>query len=374
MLILSLSYKTLPAALPFGVLDMPAGSAKRTAFTLIELLVVIAIVGTLVALLLPAVQAAREAARRSQCTNNMKQLGLAMLNFESARKVFPPSRYWDGTAADKTNDMSAQMRVLPFLEENSLYQDFSATSTLGEDQTIGNSTTPIMSTRIATYVCPSEANDMLKVTASTGLPNGYLTNYGVNQGTWFIWDANSQLIPGGAFYTNSSLKTRNFTDGLSKTLLAAEVKGWTAGMSGGTPTGTPTSPPPSTVSAVMSFGGTTTATSVITTKTVHTEWGDGKCKQTGFTTTFTPNTLVSFTLSDGSIGDMDYVNQNEGAVAAGSATPYSYAAVTARSYHPGGVNVTLMDGSVRMINDDVYLGVWQSLSTRAGGEIVEIGD
>ena len=345
---------------------------RRPAFTLIELLVVIAIIGVLVALLLPAIQAAREAARRAQCTNNMKQFGLAMMNFESAKKTLPPSRYWNGIANDKTNDMSAQMRILPYVEEGVLYSSFTASSTLGEDQTIGGISggTPIMSIRIAPYVCPSEANDMLKVTAATGLPNGYLTNYGVNQGIWMILDPSNQILPGGAFFTNSCLKTKNFTDGLSKTLMAAEVKGWTAGLSGGTATATP----PASVSALAGLGGTTTATSAITTKTIHTEWGDGKCKQTGFTTTFTPNTLVSYTLSDGSIGDMDYVNQNEGAVAAGTPNSYSYAAVTARSYHPGGVNVTLMDGSVRMVNNDVDLTLWQAMSTRAGGEIVAIGD
>ncbi len=339
-------------------------TAQRTAFTLIELLVVIAIIGVLVALLLPAVQAAREAARRAQCTNNMKQLGLAMHNFQAARRVFPYSRYWSGVANDKTNDMSAQMRVLPYAEENILAEYFTTTSTLGEDQVMPNGM-PIMSVRIPTYVCPSEANDMLKVTASTGLPNGYLTDYCVNQGTWMVFDASGKTAPVGAFYTNSSLGPKNFSDGLSKTLMAAEVKAWTAGFSGGTASPTP----PTSTSAISSFGGTTTATMAITTQTVHTEWADGKCKQTGFTTAFTPNTKVAATLSDGSIGDVDYINQNEGAVVATSPTPYSYAAVTSRSYHPGVVNVVMMDGSVRSIASEIDLTTWQALSTRAGAEI-----
>jgi prepilin-type N-terminal cleavage/methylation domain-containing protein/prepilin-type processing-associated H-X9-DG protein len=340
---------------------------RRSAFTLIELLVVIAIIGVLVSLLLPAVQAAREAARRAQCTNNLKQFGLAMLNFEGAKRVFPYSRYWSGVASDKTNDMSAQMRILPYAEENVLASYFTTSSTLGEDQTMPDGT-PIMSVRIPTYVCPSETHDMLKVTAATGLPNGYLTNYMVNQGTWMIFDASGKTVPNGAFYTNSSLRTKDFSDGMSKTLMAAEVKAWTAGFSGGTATATP----PTSPSAIAGFGGTTKCTAVFTTQTNHTEWADGKCAQTGFTTAFTPNTVVPATLTDGTMGDVDYVNQAEGAVVASSATPYSYASVTARSYHGGAVNVLLMDGSVQSIVNEIDLLTWQALSTRAGGELTRI--
>ncbi len=89
-------------------------------FTLVELLVVIAIIGILVSLLLPAVQAAREAARRISCVNNLKQLGIAMHNYADANKVFPPSFCWNGTAGDVGGNWSAQARVLPFLEEVNL--------------------------------------------------------------------------------------------------------------------------------------------------------------------------------------------------------------------------------------------------------------
>jgi hypothetical protein len=124
---------------------------------------------------------------------------------------------------------------------------------------------------------------------------------------------------------------------------------------------------------LASYGGTTTATSVVTTQSNHTEWADGKCAQTGFTTAFTPNTVVTYTLSDGTPGDVDYVNQAEGAVVGSSPNPYSYAAVTARSYHPGCVMVCFMDGSVRSVVNEIDLGTWRALSTRAGGEVT-VGD
>jgi type II secretory pathway pseudopilin PulG len=367
MLRLSLSCKCSSRRRIKESILMRQQTARRTAFTLVELLVVIANIGVLVSLLLPAVQAAREAARRSQCTNNMKQVGLAMHNFEGARKVFPYTRYWNGIAGDKTNDMSAHVRIMPYMEGSTLTAYFTTTNTLGEDQTMPDGT-PIMSVRVPTFVCPSEVRDMVKITAATGLPNGYLTNYGVNQGIWMVFDASGTMVPPGAFMPNVQFKAKDFQDGMSKTLMLAEVKGWTVGFSGGSATATP----PTSPTSVAGYGGTTKATAVATTQSSHTEWGDGKCAQTGFTTAYTPNTYVPTTLLDGSTGDADYVFQSEGSVAASAGNPYTYAAVTSRSYHPSCVNVTFMDGSVRSIVDDIDLDTWQALSTRNGAEVTRI--
>ena len=92
-------------------------ATKRFGFTLVELLVVIAIIGILVGLLLPAVQAAREAARRSQCANDLKQVNLALHNYESSFCAYPPAMYWSGILSDKTNDISVWSRLLPYLEQ-----------------------------------------------------------------------------------------------------------------------------------------------------------------------------------------------------------------------------------------------------------------
>jgi prepilin-type N-terminal cleavage/methylation domain-containing protein len=335
----------------------------RRGFTLVELLVVIAIVGVLVALLLPAVQAAREAARRSQCVNNLKQFALAMHNFESAKKVFPSSRYWSGVAADSTNDISAHARVLPFMEESNLTEFFTATST--EDQTMPDGT-PVMAVRVAPLVCPSEINDVVKLNTD-GTKNGYFTSYGVNQGTWMVFDASSKQVNPGAFYVNSQLRPRNFTDGLSKTLMAAEVKSWQCYYKGGTATAAMPS-----VSSIAGFGGTPEVGGPPNSggaNKAHTEWGDGKCQQSGFTATFTPNTAAVNNIS-GINYDMDFVNQAEGSVASTASNPVTYAAITSRSFHSGVVNAALMDGSVRTIGDDISILTWQALATRAGGEVI----
>ncbi len=343
---------------------MTARSVKSRAlrprgFTLVELLVVIAIIGTLIGILLPAVQAAREAARRTQCLNNLKQASLAINNYQNARRVFPPSRMWDGIASDSSDDFSAWARSLAYMEETNLSKYFNVQST--EDQTMPDGT-PVQSVRIASLVCPSEINDMVKLN-SDGSLNAYPTNYGVNTGTWLVMDPTNQATPVGSFYPNSSLKPSAFTDGLSKTLLAAEVKMWTSGYSGGAAGPTPPAGP----SQICSLGVTASMGPAVTDNKSHTEWGDGKSKQTGFTTAFTPNTAVLCPYNGVSY-DVDYINVNEGS----SLTVASYSANTSRSYHPGSVNVSLMDGSAHTVTDDINLLLWQALSTRAGNDIGEI--
>lgn len=335
---------------------------RRPAFTLVELLVVIAIIGILVGLLLPAVQMAREAARRSQCLNNMKQIGLSLHNFELSKGGYPASMYWSGVVGDKANSVSVYTRLLPFVEQNALASVYTPTS--NENQLISTGL-PAQSVRIPLLVCPSEANDMIKLNAD-GTPNAYPVNYAVNMGPWMIFDPTRQTIPQGSFYMNSQLRPADFTDGLSNTLMAAEVKMWTSYYSGSsTATNTPM---PTSISDLCALGASATAKMgpATTDNGAHTEWGDGKCQQTGFTTTFAPNTPVMCTASDGGVYDVDYVSIGEGK----SLTAPTFAAITSRSYHAGGVNVVFMDGSARTIVNNIDLGVWQGLSTRGGGEPV----
>src|SRR4051812_6778373 len=125
----------------------------RNAMTLIELLVVIAIIGILVALLLPAIQAAREAARRSQCTNNMKQIGLAVVNFEQANKYLPPGGCWE---PDIRTNGSVYLHLLPYLEEASVYQGIDLRSNNIDDTLLPNSTQRVDSVVIKPLICPSD--------------------------------------------------------------------------------------------------------------------------------------------------------------------------------------------------------------------------
>src|SRR5262245_137832 len=150
----------------------------RPAFTLIELLVVVATIGVLVALLLPAVQAAREAARRIACGNNLRQIGLGLQNFEATFKFFPSSlRPTPVDANGLFNGWSAPAQILPYLEHGNLYQNI--------DFTVSYSAQPqISQMRIATLICPSEMRARQKFDGS-GNPVHFPLNYAANQGPWF---------------------------------------------------------------------------------------------------------------------------------------------------------------------------------------------
>ena len=330
----------------------------RSAFTLVELLVVIAIIGVLVGLLLPAVQAAREAARRMSCQNNMKQIVLAVHNYESATKWLPAG--W--TKPAMTGDgWSTQARLLPYLESVALASavDFGAgygAATLhvdGEDL-------PVSSFRVPAYQCPSEVNDVPRP-GSSG-PEHYPLCYAYNAGIWFVHDANDDTVGEGMFTAGRPRRFADCIDGLSNTLAFAEVKSWTpyyrdAGITGDMEQ-------PIAPAEICSLAGS------FKPDTGHTEWVDGRVHQAGFTTTFTPNTKVLCEQS-GVQYDVDFTNFREGRTA-GTPIPRTYAAVTSRSYHLGGVTVSNLDGSVRTINDSIDRELWQHLSTRAGHEVVAV--
>lgn len=326
---------------------------RREAFTLVELLVVIAIVGILVALLLPAIQAAREAARRSQCKNNLKQLGLAVLNYESAHKHLPPSVEINA-ATNITSNNSAwgvHGHILDYLEEVSLRNLVNLN--VGWDLQ-----TPINNLRIPVFSCPSDS-----LAAEVRDPGGgkvllYSTTYGFNMGTWFVYDPATGVGGDGAFYPNSFLRLAKFTDGTSKTLMVAEVKAWTHYTRNGQP---PSTRIPSTVDEAAAIA----ASGAEYKNTGHTEWPDGRVHHTGFTAAMTPNTVVPYS-RNGETLDADFNSWQEGK--GGATGKPTYAIVTSRSYHSGVVQVAMVDGSVQSVANEIDLATWRAMATRAGGE------
>ncbi|REK10941.1 MAG: DUF1559 domain-containing protein [Planctomycetota bacterium] len=336
----------------------------RPAFTLVELLVVIAIIGVLVALLLPAIQASREAARRSQCQNNLRQLALAVHNFESSRGQFPPSfEIQRGTALTGNNgSWSIHGRILPYHEESAAY-DLVKLDIAWDAQLDSG----VPQTRIGIYLCPSEVHDTVRI--RNGAPYIYPQNYGFNLGTWHVYDPATGEAGPGAFAVNGGVRHSSIADGTAHTLCAAEVKAFTSYFRNSSDPG-PTIPQQPADITAFATGSQFKLGPMTNDNTGHTEWCDGRVHHSGITTTFVPNTVVAYQHTDGLTYDIDYNSQQEGK----SATQPTYAAITSRSYHPDMVNAAFMDGSVRVIHDDIDLFLWRALSTRDGGEIAKLNE
>lgn len=226
-------------------------SARRScrAFTLVELLVVIAIIGVLVALLLPAVQAAREAARRSQCLNNVRQLGLSLMNYESTAQIFPPSSIWrDGQVPESVTELGPNWVILslPFMEEAGLASAFDLNRPINSD-----ANRQARSTDIATMLCPSDSYNRAPFMGSDNSSTAILGddwargNYGANGSLVYlasfsgspmggfnrnVWDRDASETGNGpspirgVMGANVGLKIGQITDGTSKTILIGEMR------------------------------------------------------------------------------------------------------------------------------------------------------
>lgn len=190
--------------------------SRRFGFTLIELLVVIAIIGVLIALLLPAVQAAREAARRTQCSNNLKQIGLALANYESAFRAYPlgNANFGFGTGpAIIEEGYGALVRILPYTDQQSMLDLLNFEIKYSNK---ANTTGIAMPVRI--YICPSEVNLEPQTVGFS------VSSYGLNQGTWKVWSGYDGPRNDGMFGINQVVRNQQITDGLSKTAAAADGK------------------------------------------------------------------------------------------------------------------------------------------------------
>ncbi len=349
-------------------------SKTRRGFTLIELLVVIAIIGLLIALLLPAVQAAREAARRAQCTNNLKQIGLALHNYHSAIGTFPmggsrnlrtlPASY------DHWTCWSAQSMLLPYLEQTPIYEainyDFAPTGPDpdggGGVDIAGITNATAHNAILETFLCPSDSD-----AGNNGNTNSYCGCYGTTTN-------NATDRSTGLFAIYPSYGIRDVRDGTSSTIAFSEgivgeegiAQGTSSRYRGNVVLGDVPEPPGSRrfdayndVPAVMQ--GLSNCEESFSSSEPNKSprrgyrWSMGTTGYTMFNTIQTPNEGVHngcrFT------GEA-FFNLDSG---------FSYPAT---SYHPGGVNVCFADGSVRYVKDTVAREVWWALGTKANREVL----
>lgn len=324
----------------------------RQGFTLIELLVVIAIIAILIGLLLPAVQKVREAANRAKCQNNLKQIGLAVHNYESTFQNFPVGgMYPVGTTSNDVYSIHA--RILPYLEQDNLYR-------MIDLNVVPASQLEVIKQRIAIYICPSETRDRARDQGGTPAKITYPLCYAANLGTWFVWDPVTGRGGDGAFRVNSNTTVADFIDGMSNTVGFSEVKAYQHYVRNTSSPATMNAPYPTTVDEVSAMAATGTYRGEI----AHTEWTDSPSHQSGFSFVFPPNTKVPFSVNGAPV-DVDVLTQVEGS----HATKPSYSAVTSRSYHSSGiVNVLLMDGSVRPVKPSISMAAWRAAGSCAGGE------
>ncbi len=341
----------------------------RPGFSLIELLVVIAIIGVLIGMLLPAVQKVREAANRISCTNNLKQIGLALHNYHDTFKKLPYGKspvFTNPPGAPVYARWSTHSQILPYLEQDNLYNSINfnfppetpdmSTPDMPDYmlpyQNPGRVNADACRTRVSVFICPSDSVD-----ESVDWPGQ--TNYAGNQGTAFLCDLceaqpstlDPSLRPNGVFYFMSKVRLADLIDGTSQTAMFSEK------LRGGNQDNLRTNMYMEMNSdtldmTVMNCMGLDPSMSMVVTRNQGAAWAVGEMDCSTYNHVFTPNTRTCAGMDfQGSMSNMSMQ-------------------VPPSSNHPKGVNVLMGDGSVHFIQDSIDLVTWRALGTRNGREII----
>lgn len=319
------------------------------AFTLVELLVVIAIVGILIALLLPAVQSARESGRRASCGNNLHQIGLAAQNYLSELQSFPSAADTHAWAASPSTPWtffrwSALAKLTPYLEDKSVYRLLDMSVPLYDASfNVTPQNTAAVATVVPTFLCPS---DRFLIVSQQFAPTNYMAcaGTGINGG--------SPLSADGICYVNSQTRPEQITAGLSHTALLSESVLGNASGSG--------SQNDFTVDYRFTLATPLSDADCANTNQWNVSdgrgfaWASGEFRCALYNHYYLPNQAIPDCIGSSLFGGLE-----------SQYTAFGFR--TARSRHPGGVNLVMADGSLNFIDNDITLTVWQDMASRTGG-------
>jgi prepilin-type N-terminal cleavage/methylation domain-containing protein len=331
---------------------------SRRGVTMIEMLVVIGIVSLIIALLLPAVQSARENARRAECVCHLKGMALGIFNYQSSFGSLPTA----GTikTGKPLDSFSAYAPLMPFLEHQHIANAINFEISPKIQTTITHAIINHFS------ICHSDPQsgilldrpDIFGEIANTAHP--VPINYGLNLGSWKLYDPTDGSGGNGAFVIGGWTRMADFTDGTATTIAMIEGISYQPTLSGNARMFSADMQPPTDPGKIDTFRNQFEA------RGGHASWASADPLHTGMTIWFPPNSKIPFDVDENEYS-IDYINVRPGE----STTIPTYAVITPRSYHKKVVNAAMMDGSVRMIRNSIDLRTFRALGTRAGAESVE---